>query len=288
MAHRPIRVLDRIISALIAKLTPLVGAELGPVLGAELGKFNENINLEMNRRLDDALKKLEIRTEYLSGKMRDSVEELGKQHLSNELQAFTQAIVRQSLNNYMSAILPGGHRYMVELDDGMRFWLISGDEYVSPAIATGVYEPLETAFLKRQVKTGMAVLDIGANLGWFTVHSANLVGPQGRIDAFEPRADLVHLLIKTTAENALTNVTVHSFALGSQDAQGRVIWSSHDINPGGSHVVLSEPDCPRNKITARCDKDRRFMHFALRALHETGCRGIGTFGSRRRKARAFY
>src|SRR5258705_13199364 len=37
------------------------------------------------------------------------------------------------------------HRhYMVELDNGLRFWLLSGDEHVSPGIASGNYEAVET------------------------------------------------------------------------------------------------------------------------------------------------
>jgi len=55
-------------------------------------------------------------------------------------------------------------RYMVELDNGLRFWVMSGDEYVSPAMAVGNYESIETAFVRRHVRRGMAALDIGANL----------------------------------------------------------------------------------------------------------------------------
>lgn len=128
-------------------------------------------------------------------------------------------------------------RYMVETDNDLRFWLLPGDEYVSPAIATGDYESVETAFVRRQVTRGMAVLDVGANLGWYTVHLSLLVGADGRVDAFEPRSDLMDLLTKTIAENRLTNVRTHNIALGSQNSLGQVIWSAHDINPGGTHLV---------------------------------------------------
>jgi FkbM family methyltransferase len=135
-------------------------------------------------------------------------------------------------------------RYMIELVNGLRFWLLSGDEYVSPAMATGDYEGTETAFVTRQVRRGMAALDVGANLGWFTVHLSLLVGAEGRVDAFEPRLDLMDLLTKTIAENQLANVTVHNFALASQNSNGQVIWSSHDVNPGGTHLVASDFAAP--------------------------------------------
>jgi FkbM family methyltransferase len=142
--------------------------------------------------------------------------------------------------NGLEDVRPPHRRYMVELDNGLRFWLLSGDQYVSPAIATGDYESIETAFVKRYVRPGMAVIDGGANLGWFTTHLALLVGGKGRVDAFEPRSDLMDLLNKTVAENGLTNVTTHNFALASQNADGQVIWSVHDVNPGGTNLVPSD------------------------------------------------
>jgi FkbM family methyltransferase len=137
-------------------------------------------------------------------------------------------------------VRPPHRRYMVELDNGLRFWLLSGDQYISPAIATGDYESVETAFVRRHVTSGMAVVDIGANLGWFTAHLALLVGGGGRVDAFEPRSDLMDLLTKTIAENRLTNVTTHNLALADQNSYGQVIWSVHDVNPGGTNLVFSD------------------------------------------------
>jgi FkbM family methyltransferase len=146
----------------------------------------------------------------------------------------------ESLRSGFGNSRPPHRRYMVELDGGLRFWLLSGDQYVSPVMATGDYEAIETAFVRRHVTPGMAVVDLGANLGWFTVHLALLVGGEGRVDAFEPRSDLMDLLTKTIGENRLTNVTTHNVALGSQNTYGQVIWSVHDINPGGTNLVSSD------------------------------------------------
>jgi FkbM family methyltransferase len=151
--------------------------------------------------------------------------------------------------NGLEDVRPPHRRYMVELDNGLRFWLLSGDQYVSRAIATGDYESIETAFVRRYVRPGMAVVDAGANLGWFTTHLALLVGDEGRVDAFEPRSDLMDLLTRTIGENGLTNVTTHNFALGSQNSYGQMIWSVHDANPGGTNLVSSDFVAP--DITAQ-------------------------------------
>jgi FkbM family methyltransferase len=144
------------------------------------------------------------------------------------------------IRHLIDQIRPPQTRYMAELDNGFRFWLLYSDESISPAMAAGVYESPETAFVKRQVRAGMSVVDIGANLGWFTVHLADIVGEDGRVDAFEPRSDLFDLLEKTTIENHLANVTLHNCALGDKNSNGQVIWSLDDLNPGGTHLVSSD------------------------------------------------
>jgi FkbM family methyltransferase len=144
------------------------------------------------------------------------------------------------INHRVGDIPSTPRRYMVELSNGRRIWLLTHDKHVSPAIAMENYEPVETAFVTRQVKRGMKVLDVGANLGWFAVHLADLVGPEGRVDAFEPRGDLFDLLNKTIRENRLTNVTLHNCALGAKNSQGQMMWSLRDVNPGGTYLDLSD------------------------------------------------
>jgi FkbM family methyltransferase len=100
----------------------------------------------------------------------------------------------------------------------------------------------------------MAVVDIGANLGWFSIHLALLVGDEGRVDAFEPRSDLMDLLTRTIGENRLTNVTTHNVALGSQNSHGQMIWSVRDDNPGGTNLVSSDfvaPDITAQSVAVR-------------------------------------
>ena len=50
----------------------------------------------------------------------------------------------------------------------------------------GAYEPELISLLKRTLKPGMNVLDIGANIGYFSVIAAALVGEHGQVHAFEP------------------------------------------------------------------------------------------------------
>jgi FkbM family methyltransferase len=47
------------------------------------------------------------------------------------------------------------------------------------------HEPKTVAAIRRLVKPGMTALDVGANIGWITLHLASCVGPTGRVMAFE-------------------------------------------------------------------------------------------------------
>lgn len=134
---------------------------------------------------------------------------------------------------------------LVQLGDGLRFWVNPRDFYVSLGIRHGRWEASETSFVKRVVKPGMNAIDVGANLGWYTVHMARLVGDGGSVVAFEPRDDLHRYLAMTVDENGLANVTVHRLALGAAETERLLRWRANDDNPGSTHFsprVLEEDE----------------------------------------------
>ena len=53
----------------------------------------------------------------------------------------------------------------------------------------GVYEPFETSLVLDEVREGEVVLDIGAHIGYYTLIFAKLVGPLGKVFAFEPELE---------------------------------------------------------------------------------------------------
>jgi FkbM family methyltransferase len=67
------------------------------------------------------------------------------------------------------------------------------------------------------LKPGDTFLDIGANIGYFTLLAAALVGPQGKVIAFEPRADNCKLLQDSIAENGFRNIDLHPYAVAERE-----------------------------------------------------------------------
>lgn len=72
----------------------------------------------------------------------------------------------------------GGLRWMLDLNEGIDFSIF----------LLGSFEPDAVRCFEKRVKPGDVVLDIGANIGAHTLRLAHLVGPTGRVLAFEPTA----------------------------------------------------------------------------------------------------
>jgi len=67
-------------------------------------------------------------------------------------------------------------------------------------------ENVETEVVKEIVKLGMCILDIGANIGYYTILMGKLVGDKGRIYAYEPYPSSFDILNKNVELNNLSGV----------------------------------------------------------------------------------
>ena len=94
------------------------------------------------------------------------------------------------------------------------------DQAVSSEIfAKGIWEPEETKFLEEILQPGMVFVDIGANIGYYTVLASSLVGATGKVFAFEPDPKNFAFLKKNITENHCHNVLVNQKAVGAATGQ---------------------------------------------------------------------
>lgn len=85
----------------------------------------------------------------------------------------------------------------------------------------GTYErQLQTLFLET-LRPGAIVLDIGANVGFFSLLASKLVGSSGHVYAFEPLPRNLYYLERHVRLNDATNISVQSFAITSETGRAR-------------------------------------------------------------------
>jgi FkbM family methyltransferase len=92
-----------------------------------------------------------------------------------------------------------------------------------PSYVLGTAEPEMQQFLEANVKPGGVVLDLGANVGFFSLVCAALVGSQGRVVAYEPFPGNAAALRRNVALNRLTTVEVVQAAIARE--AGTAIFS---------------------------------------------------------------
>lgn len=97
----------------------------------------------------------------------------------------------------------------------MHKWLIGHPWSSSPR------EPEEQAIMRRFVRSGDIVFDIGANIGLHAALLSRLVGETGRVVAFEPNLELIPSLQKTIAQ--MNNAVLYPYAL-SDEATSSVLF----------------------------------------------------------------
>jgi FkbM family methyltransferase len=98
----------------------------------------------------------------------------------------------------------------------------------------GTYESDKVELLRRHVKPGMVAYDIGANAGYYTLLLSRLVGPLGRVYAFEPLPENLVNLTHHVRINDLRNCEVVAAALS--DKSGLAGFRTGASNSMGSLV----------------------------------------------------
>ena len=81
---------------------------------------------------------------------------------------------------------------------------------------SGMYEPEVTQLFAHLLRAGMTVIDVGANIGYYTVICASLVGKGGRVYSFEPDPWMFGHLRSNVLATGLNNVRLHQEAVADQ------------------------------------------------------------------------
>lgn len=116
---------------------------------------------------------------------------------------------------------------------------IDVENRVERGLVMGRHERYLAEWLWSVVQPGWTCLDIGAHIGWYTVQLACLVGPAGRVVAFEPIPVLRDRLRRNLELDKLSNVAVEGVALHARPGEG-TLWVEEvgASGPGGRSSLV--------------------------------------------------
>ena len=146
--------------------------------------------------------------------------------------------------------------------DGIRLVMNRQDPVICGALTLGCYERFELDVFRSALAEGMNVLDIGANIGLFTVVASKYTGQTGKVIAVEPLPVNCEFLTETIRQNGLTNIEIEQVAVSNNSGDRELFLSPENkgdnrLFPGGKNWrSVSVPMTTVDDIVKRHNMDR--------------------------------
>lgn len=151
-------------------------------------------------------------------------------------------------------LLPEEHEVAVELPPGFRMALDLGQAMQREIYYFGTYERKESVLVRRLLRPGDAVWDVGANIGYYALLAAACVGPEGRVVAFEPFPAAGARLQENVRLNGFAQVRCVQAAV--TDTDGRATLFHDGAHPDGVASLLRTGQGLREVQCATVSLDR--------------------------------
>jgi FkbM family methyltransferase len=134
--------------------------------------------------------------------------------------------------------------YEVALPDNSRFIINEHEKYVLDEVYwRDIYEE------RKHLNPGDVVVDVGANIGIFSIKASKEVGGRGMVLAIEPDRKNLNRLNRNIALNAANNIRVFSCAAGSAEDMKTLLIKQKGSN--SSFFETSEPVSERLNVSVR-------------------------------------
>ncbi len=130
-----------------------------------------------------------------------------------------------------AGLWPAGRSWVgrvARLPNGMRIEVDPRDALGRTILRGGHWEPETISFLQSYLRSGMTFLDVGANIGLYSVIASRLVGRSGTVYSFEPHPLLYRVLRSNAKRNDCRNIVVNNYAIADRDGERLLFLSSED------------------------------------------------------------
>lgn len=142
-----------------------------------------------------------------------------------------------------------------------EFLTLTHDNVISKNIrVSGAWSPHQVDLFRNLLRPGNVAIDVGANIGHHTVVMAKLVGPTGKVYAFEPQRRVFQLLQANLALNQCDHVEAFELALGERAGvgvmrpqsydDGENPWNVGSLSLGTSVTLSNSPTAHTVKVCA--------------------------------------
>ena len=118
--------------------------------------------------------------------------------------------IRNTPDSLVSSVAPG-----VRMN-------LYGDSRLCEMLYFGGFETETRNFFDAFLRPGDTFIDVGANVGFYTLAAARAVGPHGHVHAFEPCSKTFERLSENVKLNRFRNVSCHRVALSHENAQAKL------------------------------------------------------------------
>ena len=118
---------------------------------------------------------------------------------------------------------------LVQLN-GFQLFVMPNDYIGGSILKSKTYEPHVTTVIRNVLKKGDVFLDVGANIGYYTLLASSLVKSDGKVIAFEPNPQNLQLIYSSLLESEADNVTIYPYA--ASDAADMLRFTTGGSNGG--------------------------------------------------------
>jgi FkbM family methyltransferase len=141
---------------------------------------------------------------------------------------------------------------LVRSQTGSTFVANSGDFHGYPFSVHGYSEWRHTAIALAVAGQGDTIVEIGANVGTETIGFSDIVGPRGRVYAFEPLPSNLKALYRTRQCATQQNICVYPVALSNEIASIKFVVPQEHESGMGHLVQAREPIIETSTIEVNC------------------------------------
>jgi FkbM family methyltransferase len=125
----------------------------------------------------------------------------------------------------------------------VRLFIDLSDHVIGLNILRGRYESDEIRLVRSLLRTGDTAIDVGAHVGFFTLHMAASVGSIGKVYAFEPFDANAELLERSIAENRFGDrIVFHRSAVAASSGSATLTFPVETLNSGGAYLLREGTD----------------------------------------------